>query len=73
MLPRIFERYYRAGASRASKEGTGLGLAIVKAVADAHGARVTAVSDVVEGTQMRFSIPLAQPLSANHQRDQSRV
>jgi signal transduction histidine kinase len=72
--PHIFERFYRAGGSRARRsDGTGLGLAIVKAVADAHGARVTAVSDVVEGTQMRFSIPLAQPLSANHQRDQSRV
>ena len=71
-LPHIFERFYRAGGSRVRRsDGTGLGLAIVKAVADAHGARVTAVSRVDDGTRMRFCIPLVHTRPIDHLRDLS--
>ncbi|GAB2464057.1 sensor histidine kinase [Comamonas humi] len=45
-LPRLFDRFYRADASRAhpDSDGSGLGLAITRAIAEAHGGSVTAAS-----------------------------
>jgi two-component system, OmpR family, phosphate regulon sensor histidine kinase PhoR len=57
MLPRIFERFYRAGASRASKEGTGLGLAIVKHACHKYGMTVAAESTLGEGSRFIIGIP----------------
>lgn len=46
ILPRLFDRFYRADASRAhpDSDGSGLGLAITRAIAEAHGGSVTATS-----------------------------
>ncbi|MDD5499021.1 MAG: ATP-binding protein [Dehalococcoidales bacterium] len=57
-LPHIFERFYRAGDSRARCEGgTGLGLSIVKQMIEAHGGRVWAESHTGKGTVFSFSLP----------------
>lgn len=61
-LPYIFDRFYRADASRArgkAPSGYGLGLAIAKSIADAHGASISACSNAEQGTTFTLTIPLA--------------
>jgi two-component system phosphate regulon sensor histidine kinase PhoR len=59
-LPRIFERFYRADKARSPDKvrGTGLGLAIVKHVAQLHGGRVEADSELGKGTTIRVLLPM---------------
>jgi two-component system sensor histidine kinase BaeS len=55
-LPRLFERFFRADRSRATR-GTGLGLAIVKHVVNAAGGRVDAAGDRGRGLTVRCRFP----------------
>lgn len=56
-LPNIFERFYRADASRNSKKGgTGLGLAIAKKIIEEHGGSIRAESSVDVGTKIIFTL-----------------
>jgi signal transduction histidine kinase len=56
-LTRLFERFYRADAARASR-GTGLGLAIVKHVVAAAGGTVEARSRRGHGLTVRCVFPM---------------
>jgi len=58
-LPRIFERFYRVDKARSPEgiRGTGLGLAIVKHIAQLHGGRVKAESQLGRGTTVRVLLP----------------
>lgn len=54
-LPYIFDRLYRADASRNSKAGgNGIGLSIVKKIIEDHGGNIWATSKLEEGTVMYF-------------------
>jgi two-component system OmpR family sensor kinase len=58
---RIFERFYRADASRVRTdgEGTGLGLSIVDAVMRAHAGEVSVQSEVGKGAVFTLFFPLS--------------
>ncbi|MGB9378193.1 MAG: HAMP domain-containing sensor histidine kinase [Mycobacteriales bacterium] len=57
---RVFERFYRADASRdRSRGGSGLGLSIVAALTAAHGGKVEVDTAVGSGTTFRLTLPLA--------------
>jgi two-component system, OmpR family, phosphate regulon sensor histidine kinase PhoR len=57
-LPRLFERFYRADRSRASR-GTGLGLAIVKHIVGSAGGSVEATGGRGRGLTIRCAFPAA--------------
>ncbi|GGU56657.1 hypothetical protein GCM10010211_21930 [Streptomyces albospinus] len=59
-LPRAFDRFARAEASRTS-EGSGLGLAFVHAVATAHGG-TTYAENTGHGTTVTLELPTARRL-----------
>lgn len=58
-VDRIFDRFYRADASRSRKQGGyGLGLAIAKSIVEQHRGRISAKSAPGERTTFMVTLPL---------------
>jgi signal transduction histidine kinase len=57
LLPRIFERFFRADPARSQVDGTGLGLAIAKWIADVHHAELRVESTEGEGSAFTVVFP----------------
>ena len=55
-LPRIFDRFYRAGALSSSR-GSGLGLAIVSQIAAAHHGMAAAAPNYPHGLRVTLTLP----------------
>jgi two-component system phosphate regulon sensor histidine kinase PhoR len=59
---RIFERFYRVDAARSREAGgTGLGLAIAKHLVEVHGGRIWVASEIGQGSEFHFSVPIFDP------------
>jgi signal transduction histidine kinase len=56
-LPHVFERFYR-DPTRTSLDGFGLGLYITRLIAEAHGGRVWAESEVGAGCTFSLALTL---------------
>jgi two-component system sensor histidine kinase BaeS len=58
-LPHVFDRFYKADASRreTSGSGSGLGLSIVKAIVERHGGRIVVDSTPGQGTVFEVVLP----------------
>jgi len=65
-LPLIFDRFYKADASRRAATGSGLGLSIVKAIIERHGGSITARND--NGAVFEIVLPPSQPSRQENQK-----
>lgn len=54
----IFEKFYRGQHQRYSAPGTGMGLAIAKVIIEAHGGKLSVVSQLGSGSVFSFTLPL---------------
>jgi two-component system OmpR family sensor kinase/two-component system sensor histidine kinase BaeS len=62
-LPHVFERFWRADASRARSVaggGTGLGLSVAQSLVESQQGRIWAESIKGQGSRFAFTLPLAQ-------------
>ncbi|MFF6993574.1 ATP-binding protein [Streptomyces sp. NPDC008313] len=70
VLPHVFDRFYKASASRPRSEGSGLGLSIALENAHIHGGGITAANSPDGGAVFTLRLPRdASPLLDEDRRD----
>jgi two-component system sensor histidine kinase/response regulator len=59
-MPRLFEEFYRTDQAKAfTPQGTGLGLSIVKQIVEEYGGEIQVKSELGQGSEFIFRLPLA--------------
>lgn len=72
VLPHVFDRFYKASASRPRSEGSGLGLSIALENAHIHGGEITAANLPEGGAVFTLRLPMdASPLTDGDRRDRA--
>ncbi|MFJ5058175.1 ATP-binding protein [Streptomyces nigra] len=61
VLPHVFDRFYKASASRPRSEGSGLGLSIALENAHIHGGEITAANSPEGGAVFTLRLPRDEP------------
>ncbi|MGP3982104.1 ATP-binding protein [Streptomyces sp. KR80] len=61
VLPHVFDRFYKASASRPRSEGSGLGLSIALENAHIHGGDITASNSAEGGAVFTLRLPMDAP------------
>ncbi|GAA3769695.1 HAMP domain-containing sensor histidine kinase [Streptomyces chiangmaiensis] len=70
VLPHVFDRFYKASASRPRSEGSGLGLSIAMENAHIHGGEITAANSPEGGAVFTLRLPRdASPLVEEEKRN----
>jgi signal transduction histidine kinase len=59
----IFDLYSR-GPSASPTQGLGLGLYICRRIVEAHGGRIGIISELTQGSQFWFNLPITAPLNS---------
>lgn len=68
---RMFQRFSQADSSSTrEKGGTGLGLSISKAIIEHHGGRLAYTSEIGEGTEFYFDLPVYHEVVLDHLQNQ---
>ncbi|MFJ9544320.1 ATP-binding protein [Streptomyces sp. NPDC101225] len=73
VLPHVFDRFYKASASRPRSEGSGLGLSIAMENAHIHGGEITAANSAEGGAVFTLRLPRdASRLAQEAEKDQGK-
>lgn len=68
-LEHVFERFFRADASREHNKGFGLGLAICKSIVESHGGTISVTSRSGQGSTFVVRFPVADVLDDSHDQE----
>ncbi|GAA1355946.1 HAMP domain-containing sensor histidine kinase [Streptomyces beijiangensis] len=69
VLPHVFDRFYKASASRPRSEGSGLGLSIAMENAHIHGGTITAANSTEGGAVFVLRLPRDSAVDSESEQD----